>query len=400
MPLNTDERSDVVVAGAGAAGMALAIALKRRCGSDISVEICDPQAGQPARPDRRAYALNARSREFLESLGVWALLQDQAQAVAKIIITDSGAGDAARPCLLQFGEAGQAGTLFHVVEAVALGAALNRVALELGLTVRAAGIERFSADGSRQAVHLSDGAALRARLLVAADGAGSALRDEAGIAFFEGAYEQSALSGIITHERPHEGIAEQHFLPGGPFALLPLVDAGPGLHRSSFVWTISAKLAKRLAAKGPAAVSRAVIETLGGRLGEAEVAGGAAVFPLQFGIAKRLTAERFALAGDAAQVIHPLAGQGMNLAFGGVEALAAIITGQLRLGLDPGAPECLQRYENAARFDSAAMLLLTDAMNRLFSNDSRALRAVRDFGLGLVERSAVAKAFFERQAAG
>ena len=251
----------------------------------------------------------------------------------------------------------------------------------------------------RRAFETAEGENFRARLLIAADGARSLLRDEAGIAFFSGAYGQAALSGTIRHERPHGETAEEHFLPDGPFALLPLTDRD-GAHRSSFVWTVSEKAAKRLVARGPEATARAVIETAGGQLGDLEIEGGIAQFPLRFGTAKTLTAERLALLGDAAQVIHPLAGQGLNLALGQTEALADCIVEALRLGLDLGAPQALNAYENSARFSGAAMLAATDALNRLFSNDSRALRTIRDFGLSLVNRSPAARAFFERRAAG
>jgi 2-octaprenyl-6-methoxyphenol hydroxylase len=240
-----------------------------------------------------------------------------------------------------------------------------------------------------------DGSQPRARLIVAADGARSRLRDLADITTIGWDYGQAGVVATIAHERDHQGRAEQHFLPAGPFAILPL----PG-RRSSIVWNEPRAEAEALLALDEPDFKRQLEARFTLKLGEISIASKPIAFPLSYRIARRFVGARLALIGDAAHVVHPLAGQGINLGLRDVAALAEAIVDQMRLGLDPGASEALERYERGRRFDVAASGLGMDAMNRLFSNDLPPLRALRDFGLRLVDRAPNLKSLLIEEAAG
>ena len=242
---------------------------------------------------------------------------------------------------------------------------------------------------------LSDGRTLRARLAVAADGARSKLRRLADIATVGWDYDQAGIVATIAHERDHEGRAEQHFLPAGPFAILPL----PG-RRSSIVWNERRADARALLALDPEDLTRELEYRFTPKLGEIRLVSRVEAFPFRFQIARRFVAERLALVGDAAHVVHPLAGQGLNLGLRDVAALAETIVGEMRLGLDPGAPGPLAAYERQRRFDIAASGLGLDALNRLFSNDFAPLRFVRDLGLRIVDRAPALKDMLIAEAGG
>jgi 2-octaprenyl-6-methoxyphenol hydroxylase len=244
-------------------------------------------------------------------------------------------------------------------------------------------------------VSLADGGRIKARLLVAADGARSRLRELAGIAFYGWTYDQSAIVGSIRHDRPHEGRAVEHFLPSGPFALLPLKG-----NRSSIVWTERKEDAARILRRDAETQAQMIEKRFGRELGAISLEGPLHALPLSLGLARSFIGDRLALLGDAAHVIHPIAGQGLNLGLKDAAALAEAIVDQLRLGLDPGAPEALEAYQQSRRFDTAQMAVTTDVLNRLFSNDMGPLRMLRDIGLGMVNRLPRLKEMFIGQAAG
>jgi 2-octaprenyl-6-methoxyphenol hydroxylase len=247
---------------------------------------------------------------------------------------------------------------------------------------------------------LSDGRSIAASLLVAADGARSRLREAAGIGWVGWSYPQSGIVATIGHERDHEGRATEHFLPSGPFAILPLVPGRDGGHRSSIVWTERAADVPALIGGGPEEVLAEIERRFGLNLGRLTLEDGPSAHPLAFGIARSFRAERLALLGDAAHVIHPIAGQGLNLGLASAAALAEAVTEAQRLGLDPGGRDVLRDYERRRRFDTLAMAAATDGLNRLFSNESLPLRLARDLGLGLVERLPALKRLFIGEAAG
>jgi 2-octaprenyl-6-methoxyphenol hydroxylase len=245
------------------------------------------------------------------------------------------------------------------------------------------------------AVRLSDGDGRNARLLVAADGARSAIREWAGIASHGWSYGQSAIITTVAHERDHNGRAEEHFLPAGPFAILPLTG-----RRSSIVWTEQAREAARIVALPDDEFDRELERRFGLRLGEVRATGPRRALPLGFSIARSFIADRLALIGDAAHLIHPIAGQGLNMGLKDAAALAEVIVDAARLGLDPGSLAVLERYQRWRRVDTVAMGVATDGLNRLFSNRSDLLRVARDVGLGIVDRLPALKQLFIREAAG
>jgi 2-octaprenyl-6-methoxyphenol hydroxylase len=273
--------------------------------------------------------------------------------------------------------------------------ALAARAREAGVELRAGAVTGFAANARGIDVQLKDGDTISARLLVGADGAKSAVRDVANIAIHGWDYDQSAIVTTVAHERDHNGRAEEHFLPAGPFAILPLTGK-----RSSIVWTETKAEAARIVALPDAEFHAELEKRFGLKLGDIEVAGPRRAFPLGLFTARSFIADRVALIGDAAHIIHPIAGQGLNMGLRDAAALAETIADAARLGLDPGDANVLERYQRWRRFDTMSMGAATDGLNRLFSNENDALRIVRDVGLGLVERMPALKRVFIREAAG
>jgi 2-octaprenyl-6-methoxyphenol hydroxylase len=386
-------RADVVIGGGGFAGLSLAIALRQALGPALTVVLADPALAH-AKADTRATAIAAAARRLFETIGVWPA--DLAQPILDMAITDSRVNDAVRPVFLTFeGEIGPGEPFAHMIENRDLIAALIAKAGDEGVTLRATAITSFEAGRGRITTQLADGATIAARVLVAADGANSRLRELAGIQTFGWSYGQSAIVTTVQHERDHHGRAEEHFLPAGPFAILPLKGC-----RSSIVWTEASQEAERLVALPDAEFHAELERRFGLRLGEIAVVGPRRALPVGLSVARSFVADRLALIGDAAHVIHPIAGQGLNLGLRDVAALAEVIVDAVRLGLDPGAIDVLERYQRWRRFDTMAMGIATDGLNRLFSNRSDVLRLVRDVGLGLVDRLPALKHLFIREAAG
>ncbi len=264
-----------------------------------------------------------------------------------------------------------------------------------GIDLRVGAVTDFAARPDGVDVTLSDGRTIEASLLVAADGARSRLRERAGIATHGWDYDQSGIVVTVGHERDHQGRAEEHFLPAGPFAILPLTG-----NRSSLVWTEKRNEAARITALGKDEFHAELEQRFGLHLGEIEALDQPRAFPLSYFVARSFVGERLALVGDAAHVIHPIAGQGLNMGLKDVAALAEVIVDAARLGMDLGQADVLDRYQRWRRFDTMAMGLATNSLNLLFSNESKLLRAVRDIGLGLVDRAPPLKSLFIRQAAG
>jgi 2-octaprenyl-6-methoxyphenol hydroxylase len=388
----------VVIGGAGFAGLALAIALRQGLGPSFSVAVADPALGRAAK-DGRASAIVAAARRLFETIGVWQHVD--AQPILDMVVTDSRLADVVRPVFLTFGGDVEPGEPFaHMIENAPLLAALAEKARDEGVTLKPVAVAGFEVEGEWVEVELADGDTLAARLLVAADGAHSAIRERAGIASHGFSYAQSAIVATVAHERDHQGRAEEHFLPAGPFAILPLPRDSSGRHRSSIVWTEQAQEAARIVALPDGEFHAELERRFGLHLGEIAAVGPRRVHPLGLSVARTFIADRLALVGDAAHVIHPIAGQGLNMGLKDVAALAEVIVDAARLGLDPGSLAVLERYQRWRRFDTIAMGIATDGLNRLFSNQSDALRLVRDVGLGIVDRLPALKHLFIREAAG
>jgi len=389
-------QADMVIGGAGFAGLALAIALVEALGPEFKIVIADPALKHEESRDPRASAIAAAARRLFEAIGVWDAVEAQAQPMLDMVVTDSKVDDAVRPTFLTFEGEVQPGEAFaHMIENRVLTDALVKKARALGIDLRATPVTRFDNRANAIDVTFADGSVVPARLLVGADGARSQIREQAGIATHGWSYGQSAIVCTVAHERPHNGRAEEHFLPPGPFAILPLTG-----NRASIVWTERTADAERYVALSDADFHDELEKRFGLHLGDIAVVGARRAFPLGLYTARTFIAERLALIGDAAHVIHPIAGQGLNMGLRDVAALAEAVTDAARLGLDVGGTDVLARYQRWRRFDTAMMGVATDSLNRLFSNRSDVLRLARDIGLGLVERMPAMKRMFIREAAG
>lgn len=394
------ERFDVVIAGASFAGLALARALSQAFDGQIRVAVGDRRLPGTAggRADARAFALSAASRRMLEVLGVWARVSEAAQPVTAIEITDSSLHAGVRPVLLTYANVLEGDEpASHIVPAAALEAALAEVvAGDGGITLTAPdAVDGFSTDATGVRVVLGKRGEVSASLLVAADGRHSPTREAAGIGTVGRVYPQTGIVTTVSFDRPHNGRAVQHFLPAGPFAILPL----PG-NRACITWTEDAEEARRILALDDAGFLAEVDRRFGGRLGAIALDGPRQSWPLEMHLARAYVAPRLAVIGDAAHVVHPIAGQGLNLALRDVAALTEALADAARLGLDLGDAQALERYERWRRFDAAMSTAAFDGLNVLFSNDSTLLRAARDVGLGLVDRSPLLKQLFVKEAAG
>ncbi len=399
-PATMPSRFDIAISGASFAGLAFARALLAAFGSEIRIALIDRSVrNRAALPDARAFALSAGSRRMLDMLGVWSAIAAEAEPVREIEITDSSLDAGIRPILLRYDNTvekdGEPAS--HIVPAPVLERALyDAVTSDPAVTLLVpAEIARFAEAVSHMAIALRDGTEIAASLLVGAEGRRSTSREAANIKTVGWRYGQTAIVTTIAHEHPHAGRAIQHFLPGGPFAILPLTG-----NRACLTWSEEANEATRILALDDDAFLAEVETRVAGRLGALSLAGPRQSWPLEMHLARAYVAPRFALMGDAAHGVHPIAGQGVNLAFRDAAALAEIVADGLRLGLDPGSMESLGRYETWRRFDSFASAAAFDGLNTLFSNDALLVRAARDFGLGLVDRLPALKRRFVAEAAG
>ena len=386
---------DVVVVGGGVAGLAAALGCALAASPAPRVIVFDPALGRAPPPTLRAVAVSPASRRFLDRLGVWEGLAPGAQPITRMALGDTRPGAVPAPILLSFETAPEGEPLAHMVLHDPLRDALAAAAAAAGVALRPTEVTAVGPAGATIAV-----AGLRARLVVAADGARSRLRENARLGTVGWDYGQVAITATLDHSLDHRGEALQVFLPGGPLAFLPLRATDGSGRRSSLVWTERAAEADRLLQGSPDAFVAALLARGGHDRGELTLVDRPLGHPLALRLARNLVAPRLALLGDAARAIHPLAGQGLNLGLADAEALARAVGDAMALGLDPGAPRRLRGYERDRRPAQLAMAAATDGLNRLFSTDDGPLRAVRDLGLALVDRSPAAKRFFMRRASG
>jgi len=389
---------DVIVAGGGFVGMTLALALGALAPKGFRVALVDTEPPDRDKTDARASALSTASKGLFSVLGIWPELAENAQPITSIEITDSSLDAALRPHFLGFDDdlrPGQSGA--YMIENAELHRPLRfAVAHEPAIeTFAPESVAGYTATLVGVQAQLGSGGEIGAKLLIAADGKRSRLREAARIKGVSWSYPQIGIVTTVAHAKPHHGKAVQHFLPGGPFAILPLKG-----NRSSIVWTEDKATGEAIMAADEATFLAALVKRFGPKLGDIALAGPRQSFPLDFQVARSFVAERLALVGDAARVVHPLAGQGLNIGLRDVAALTEIIVEDVRLGLDIGAASLLERYQRWRRFDSAFSAAVTDGLNRLFSNENAPLRALRDLGLGVLDDAPWLKRALVREAAG
>jgi 2-octaprenyl-6-methoxyphenol hydroxylase len=390
--------ADILIVGGGLNGPALALALAQ---GGLRVTVVDARPA-PARSeagfDGRAYALAIASKRLLSVIGVWPGIADKVQPILQIKASDGHAGEGAAPFFLNFDHAeieeGPMGFMAedrHLYAAfLAAMAAEPLITLLSGEMVTAQHVTPASA-----AITLASGKSLNARLIVGCDGRSSGTALRAGIKRSGWGYGQTALVTAVNHALPHNGIAQQFFMPEGPLAILPLLG-----NRSSIVWSETEARAAAIHALPDAEYLMALRPRFGDFLGEISLAGARYTYPLSLTLADHFAAPRLALVGDAAHGVHPIAGQGLNLGLRDVGALAQVVIEAKRRGEDIGAIDVLERYQQWRRFDTTTLALGMDTVNKLFSNDNPILRLGRDLGLGAVNALPGLRRKFIRQAAG
>lgn len=390
--------SDVVIAGGGLNGPALALALAQAGLSVTVVDAAPPRQRAEEAFDGRAYALALASQRLLSAIGVWPAVADQAQPMNDVKAYDGRPGEGAAPFFLHFDsrELESRPVGYMLEDRFLYRAFLAAMELDPRITLIAqTSVVAQQVSTGAVSVTLSNGATLHAKLLVGADGRRSGVAERAGIGREGWGYGQTALVAAIEHDLPHEGIAHQFFMPTGPLAILPLKG-----NRSSIVWSETDENARTISALSDDDFLAVLRPRFGDFLGEIRLAGPRFSYPLNLTLAKAYAAARVALIGDAAHGVHPIAGQGLNLGLRDVAALAEVVVEAMRRGEDIGATEVLERYQSWRRFDSTFLALGMDTVNKLFSNDNPLLRAGRDLGLGVVQAIGPLRRGFMRQAAG
>ncbi|WP_188720541.1 FAD-dependent monooxygenase [Actibacterium pelagium] len=393
-----DFDSDVVIVGGGLNGPTLALALAQAGMAVTVVDALPLDQRADAGFDGRGYALALGSVRMLQALGLWDGLKDSAQPMLEIKITDGRAGEGPSPLWLHFDHAEiEEGPMGHMIEDRYLRRALlDAMAAEDRITqISEDTVVAQDVQSGGVSVTLASGRGLRSRVLIGCDGRKSGTAERAGIKRQGWDYGQTALVCAIGHELPHNGIAHQYFMPAGPLAILPL----PG-NASSIVWTESNERAATIQALDDEAYLEVLRPRFGDFLGEIHLAGARFTYPLNLTLAERFVDQRLALVGDAAHGVHPIAGQGLNLGFRDIAALAEVLVGARRRGEDIGAIDVLERYQRWRRWDTAALAAATDGINKLFSNDNPLLRGLRDLGLGAVNAMPGLRRSFIREAAG
>ena len=409
--MSDTQHFDIVIIGGGPAGGLASLALAARGFSCALVDAADPKVMRGAAFDGRTSAISYASARVFKRLGLWDAIAPDAEAIRDILVTDGWARSwlsdgAVSPFSLHFdsSELGPDQPLGWIVE--------NRVIRDVlfdaidaadSITLMAPAARAATKFNSGEAiVDLADGRRLSAALVIAADGRRSALRAEAGIKTNNWSYGQAGIVATVAHEKPHDGVAHEFFLPSGPFAILPMTPVREGglikKHRSSLVWTERADAAPAYMALDDEKFRIEIENRFGPHLGAVTPAGPRWSYPLAFTLAQSYVAPRLALIGDAAHAIHPIAGQGYNLGIKDIAALADVLSDGRDVGLDIGALTVLQNYQKWRRFDSAALALGCDSLVRLFSNDFGPLRLARDLGLSAAGKLKPMREFFMRQA--
>ena len=392
---NTDQY-DVAIAGGGLAGMTLACLLGK---AGIKTACIDqaPVAASPS-ADLRTTAVSFGSRKILIEAGIWDSLVDRACPIDDIRILDG-----ASSVLLNFlkSEVEEKSFGWIVLNSDLRASMLNVMKSLPSVThIAPEKIKDYAVDSESAQVILEDGRSINARLIVGADGRNSFTRAWMNVHVREWSYNQRAIVCTASHEHPHNNVAVEHFWPEGPFAILPMMDAADGAHRSAVVFTEHGPDSRSFMKLDDAAFAVELAARFPPDYGTVKLLGSRAAYPLGLAHASEYIAPRMALVADAAHGIHPIAGQGLNLGFRDVKELAGLLAVSHAQSGDPGASELLTTYQRRRRPDNMAMAAVTDGLNRLFSNNIMPVRLLRRAGLRMVSRLAPAKGFFMRQAMG
>lgn len=402
------DRVDLAIVGAGLNGSLLALAAAASGIDTVLIDRVPLQAFTAPAFDGRTTAVAYTSQQVFEALGVWADIAPHAEPILDIRISDAGADARPSPLFLHFdhreampGDKPAAPMGWIVENRFLRGALLKHLAncrhLELVSPDEVVETERTP---ERATLRLRSGRTIVARLVASAEGRFGSLREEAGIGARSWSYRQTAIVLSVRHAEPHRGVAQEKFLPGGPFAILPMRDNEQGEHLSSIVWTERTDAAQRLLALDEARFAAELARRFGDHLGRVEPVGPRWSYPLHLVHAERYVDTRLVLVGDAAHGIHPVAGQGYNMGVRDIAALVEVMADARRLGLDVGAADTLERYARWRRADNYSMVVATDLLVRLFSNDIRPLRLARDVGMAAVNRVPALRRFFVRHAMG
>ena len=385
---------DVVVVGGGLVGGTLACGLAQHGVSTICIDKDDAGVLLDTGYDGRSSAIALACQRVLEGTGVWAHMVSDVQPILDIRVTDSNS-----PLHLHYDHREVGAPMGYMAEnrTIRRGILARFAELEKATLLAPAAVATVDRRVDGATVTLTDGRVIHARLVVAADGRRSQIRDMAGIRLQHGLpYNQVGIVMTVWHEKDHRGIAHERFLPSGPFAILPL----PGGHHSSLVWTEKDPLAWTILKLPDAEFQAELMSRFGDFLGEVKVVSKRFGYPLTLQHASRYIDLRLALVGDAAHGMHPVAGQGMNFGLRDVAALIEKVVEARRLGVDVGAATVLEGYQKWRRFDNVLMLGMTDGLVRLFSNDIAPLRLARTAGMAVVNRLPGLKRFFMRHAMG
>ena len=390
--------TDIAIIGGGLNGPALALALARTGQRVTLIDALDVALREDAAFDGRAYALALTSTRLLDGIGIWDSVADYAQPMLQIKVTDGRSGEGPSPFFMQFDQAEiEEGPMGYMVEDRHLRREmLNALKENDNITVmNGQTVVSQEVDATGITLRLATGTSLRARLAVGADGRNSDTAARAGIRRIGWSYGQTALVCALSHEKPHDGIAHQFFMPPGPLAVLPLTG-----NRSSIVWSETKANAAAIHALDDDAYLDVLRPRFGDFLGEIALAGQRHTYPLSLSLAHDMIAPRVALVGDAAHGVHPIAGQGLNAGLRDVAALAEVIVDAAARGEEIGSPAVLTRYQQWRRFDNATLAMATDSFNRLFSNDNVLVRMARDLGMAAISALPGLRRGFIREAAG
>ncbi|MBI37515.1 MAG: 2-octaprenyl-6-methoxyphenyl hydroxylase [Alphaproteobacteria bacterium] len=391
------ESAEVCIVGGGLIGLTLALALSSTGLEVAIVERVDLQDTISSEFDGRATAISNGSAQVIKGIGLWNLVSDQLSPINDIRVSDKNSLFFLHYDHTEVGNE----PLGYIIENRLLRLSLlkkikeqNRISL-----LAPAKITEINKSPNKVQLKLADGRKIKSQLLLACDGKNSSLRESTGIPVTSWNYNQSSIVFSVFHEISHDNLAHELFLPGGPFAILPMVDLN-GRHRSAVVWTDSKSLIPSLLALKEEEFISELYKRFGDFLGKLEIVGSKWTYPLSLLHAQRYIDHRFALVGDAAHSIHPIAGQGLNMGIRDIAALSEVIVDARRLGADIGLSETLSAYERWRRFDNLVLAVVTDTINKLFSNDIPPVRTARRFGLGTINEVAPLRRALMRHAMG